>query len=114
MNHIIDASGKKIGRVASQVAAILNGKDKTDFRRNTVTESTVTIMNASKIDVTEKKKKTTTFTAYSGYPGGLKTLEMDKIIAKKGMSEILRRAVYGMLPTNKLRSRRIKHLTIKE
>ncbi len=114
MNHIIDASGKKVGRIASQVAAILNGKDKTSFRKNKVTDSTVTIMNAGKIDITEKKKKATTFTSYSGYPGGLKTLEMDKIIAKKGMGEILRRAVYGMLPTNKLRSRRILHLKIKE
>ena len=111
---IIDASGKKIGRVASQAAALLSGKHTSSFQRNVVVSIRVTITNCSKADITEKKRKTTQYTSYSGFPGGFKVIEMDKVIAKKGHSEIFRKAVYGMLPINKLRSRRIQNLFVKE
>ncbi len=114
MEHTIDATGKKIGRVASQAAAIIIGKNTSAFKKNVVAPARVTITNCSKADITEKKKKQTEYTSYSGYPGGFKVLEMEKVIAKKGFSAIFHRAVYGMLPKNKLRDRRIKHLTVKE
>ena len=114
MKYTIDATGKKIGRLATEVASLLMGKSNPEFARNTVSDVKVTIENASKIAVTDKKLKNTTHHTYSGYPGGLKLETLENVKAKKGMSEIVKVAVYGMLPKNKLRSIMIKNLTIKE
>lgn len=114
MQYKIDATGKKIGRLATEVASLLMGKSNPEFARNKVTPVRVTIENASKISVTDKKLKETTHHTYSGYPGGLKLETLENVKAKKGMSEIVKVAVYGMLPKNKLRSIMIKNLTIKE
>lgn len=111
---VIDATDKKIGRVASMAAALLTGKNKTSFAKNTVAKTRVVITNCAKADVTEKKRKSTLYTRYSGYPGGFKITDMEKVSAKKGMREIFRKAVYGMLPINKLRAVRIKNLVVKE
>ena len=113
MNYEIDAQGKKIGRVASEAAKILMGKNRVDFARNIYPAVKVKILNASKADVTNKKTSTTKYKSYSGYPGGLKTTTMKKIVADKGMKEIFRKAVRGMLPSNKLRAQMIKNLIIK-
>lgn len=114
MEYQIDAQDKKIGRVASEAAKILMGKNRVDFARNIYPQVKVKILNASKADVTNKKTATTEYKRYSGYPGGLKTATMKKIAADKGMKEIFRKAVYGMLPRNKLRARMIKNLVIIE
>jgi large subunit ribosomal protein L13 len=112
--HTIDASGKSLGRVASSVAKLLMGKDSAAFERNTVASTKVTVTNASKLSVSTKKMNTKTYNSYSGYPGGLKQEKMAKVVDKKGYSEVLRKAVYGMLPINKLRDKVIKNLTISE
>lgn len=112
--YTIDATNKKLGRVASEAAKILIGKDKTSFARNIVVDVTVVVTNTSKADIPEKKLEQKTYNHYSGYPGGLKTESMTTIISKKGYSEIFRKAIYGMLPTNKLRAKRIKNLRITE
>ncbi|MFA6463787.1 MAG: 50S ribosomal protein L13 [Candidatus Paceibacterota bacterium] len=114
MKYTIDATGKKIGRLATEVASILMGKLDPNFARNVVSPVKVVVENASKIAVTDKKMKETTHNTYSGYPGGLKKETLLTVKTKKGMSEIVKVAVYGMLPKNKLRSIMIKNLKINE
>lgn len=110
----IDAQGKKIGRIATEAATILMGKNSPVFERHTMPVGKVSIINASKADVSEKKKLTTTFARYSGYPGGLKEDSMAHIITTKGMSEVIKNAVYGMIPKNKLKKEIMKHLVVSE
>lgn len=113
-NVSIDATGRTVGRVASEAAMSLMGKDKATFQRNTVANVRVTISNASKISATEKRMKTATFKRYSGYPGGLTEETMETLAARKGMGEVIRLAIYGMLPGNKLRPKIMKNLIITE
>ena len=112
--HVIDATNKRVGRVATTVATILMGKDKPDYQANVFPSVSVHITNTSKADISEKKKDLKRYSNYSGYPGGLKKPTMKQVIEKKGYSEVFEKAVYGMLPSNKLRSRMMKNLTITE
>ncbi len=114
MEKIIDAKNKKIGRVASAAAKALLGKDQPDFQNHVVADVTVVINNASKADVSDKKKTTTEYERYSGHPGGIKFEKMTTVIAKKGYGELFKQAVYGMLPPNRLRKERMKNLTVNE
>ena len=113
MEHTIDAQGKRVGRIATQAAVLLMGKNRTDFVRNAIPTVKVKIINADKLEVTSKKMGQKAYKVYSGYPGGLKTPTMKKIVADKGMREVLRKAIHGMLPTNKLRTQMMKNLIIK-
>ncbi len=114
MEHKIDATNQKLGRVASHAAHMLMNKDSVEFARNKMPVSKVTIDNASKISITEKKLKTETHSRYSGYPGGLTKATLDKVVAKKGYKELLKHAISGMLPKNKLRDKMLLNLTINE
>ena len=114
MKHPPDATGKKLGRVASQAAIILIGKNRTDFAKNTVAEATVEIVNVSKADVSEKKLLQKNYVRYSGYPGGIKSPTMQNVVEKKGYTEVFTLAVYGMIPANKLRAKIMKNLIVKE
>jgi large subunit ribosomal protein L13 len=114
MRYTLDAENKKIGRIATQAAVYLMGKNLPLFKRNSIPEVIVEIKNAAKVSINEKKKLAKTYSRYSGYPGGLKQPTMEKVIAKKGYSEIFREAVLGMLPKNKLRTKMIKNLVITE
>ena len=110
----IDARGKKLGRLASEIAHLLMGKQYPSFRRHILKEVKVTVVDAGKLDVSPKKKSTKRYALYSGYPGGLRHESAEEVVRKKGASELVRRAVYGMLPANKLRTPRMKNLVIKE
>ena len=112
--HNIDASGKRLGRVASEVAALLIGKDRTDAVRHQVAPVEVIVEHAANLMIEEKKRMQTEYDRYSGYPGGRSVLTMQKLIEKKGYSEVLRKAIYGMLPSNRLRAPRMKKLIIIE
>ena len=114
MKHTIDATNKKIGRIASQVAILLMGKDKSSFARNEVPKVEVTVINAKKLSIDERKLKEKKYSRYSGYPSGLKFETLDKVIKEKGEKEVLKRAIFGMLPKNKLRSKMIKNLKVEE
>ena len=114
MEHIIDAQEKKLGRVASEAALLLMGKNEPSFKRNVVAKTKVKIVNTSKLSIPVSKLKNKEYTHYTGYPGGLRKNKMEKVISDKGHSEVVRRAVYGMLPANKLRSIVMKNLTISE
>jgi large subunit ribosomal protein L13 len=114
MEHTIDATNQKLGRVASRAAALLMNKDSVDFARNKMPESKVVVENASKLSITEKKLLQSTHARYSGYPGGLTKEPLRKVIEKKGYREVLKHAISGMLPKNKLRAKMLLNLTIKE
>ena len=109
-----DAKDKKLGRLATEIAVALMGKDDPSFAKNVVADVKVTVKNASLMDISEKKKSTKVYDSYSGYPGGRKEIVAKKLIEKKGYGELIRNAVWGMLPKNKLRSRMMKNLEISE
>lgn len=114
MEHIIDASGQSLGRLASQVAVLLRGKDQAVFLNHTRPTAKVKVTNVSQILITGNKRDGKVYTRHSGQPGGLKTETLSEVITKKGMAEALKRAIYGMLPANKLRSVMMNNLTISE
>ncbi len=114
MTHTIDATDKVLGRLASEVAALLNAKDNVNFVKNRVADVTVKVVNASKIKVTGNKMKESVHKSYSGYPGGLKQMPLRYVVEKKGYGELLTHAVRGMLPKNKLQDIRLKNLIIEE
>ena len=114
LTHTIDATGKTLGRTASAVAKLLMGKDSTSFEKNTVSSNKVSIINASKASIDPKKLTAKFYERYSGYPGGLHEKSMEQLIERKGKGAILKLAISGMIPHNKLKSRIIKNLVIKE
>ncbi len=114
MKYTIDAQDKKIGRIASEAAALLMGKSSTSFAKNKVAEVKVEIINADKADVNAKKKVGAKYVTYTGFRGGLNSEKLGDLITRKGMIEVLKRAVYNMIPDNKLRTSRLKNLTIKK
>ncbi len=114
MEYNLDARGKKMGRLATEIAVLLMGKNKADFTKNELSNVKVNVANASKLDITRKKMNQKEYQRYSGYPGGRKVETMEKVISTKGYTEILKKAVYGMLPGNKLRPLMMKNLIIKE
>lgn len=111
--YTIDAKGKSLGRVASEAAAILRGKNSPDFAPNIAPNIKLTVINSDKFKVTGKKMKQKKYMRHSTYPGNLKSLKMEEVAEKKGMAHLLKKAVDGMLPKNKLRKQMIKNLVIK-
>jgi len=111
--YTIDAAGKKLGRVASEAAKFLIGKNSVAFAKNVVFNVEVKVINAEKLDISEKKQSTT-YRKYSGYPGGLFEKSMEQLIAKFGKKGVLKLAVKGMLPNNKLKAKIIRNLIITE
>lgn len=111
---IIDAEGKTLGRVSASVAKLLMGKTTPDYAPNKKPTVKVTLINASKTKMSEKRTKETLHEKYSGYPGGLRYSTNEDIISKKGVSELYRLAIYSMLPANKLRAIMMKNLKITE
>ncbi len=111
----IDATGRPFGRIATEAANKLRGKDSPDFERNRITGKMVNIINASSVHVSTRGKATNKiYVRYSGYPGGKKEESLKKLMERRGAREALRRAVYGMLPNNKLRPELMKRLKISE
>lgn len=112
--HTIDATGQKLGRLATKVATLLMNKNSTNFRKHVKPSVKVVISNISKIDITERKLNEITHNRYSGYPGGFTSTSGRKIIKDKGYGELLKHAVSRMLPKNKLRDIMLKNLTVNE
>lgn len=108
----MDVKHKTLGRAASEAAAILRGKKETDFAPNQIPELKLIVLNANQIKINEKKISEKTYKHFSGYPGGLKITSMKKILKDKGIEYALKKAIYGMLPKNKLRAKMIKNLII--
>jgi len=114
MKYTIDAKNQKLGRVAAEAAKLLIGKNSTNFKRNVVPDVEVEVINASALDIALKKQEQKKYPWYSGYPGGLRFEKLKDALKEKGIQDVLRRTVDGMLPKNKLRARMIKNLTIIE
>lgn len=98
---IVDATGKPLGRLASQVAAILRGKHKPIFTPNVDTGDHVIVINAEKVILTGRKAEQKLYTRYSGYPGGLKVITAGRFLATRP-ERLVEKAVKGMLPHNTL------------
>ena len=108
----IDAENRTIGRVVTEVAKVLMGKDRPDYKPNVALTEKVQIINASKAKIDPRKMDDKKYTRYTGHPGGLRVMTLGKMIEKNGYSEPFKKAVYGMLPSNKLRAIRMKSLEI--
>ena len=108
----IDASGRTLGRVASEVAMSLMGKTKATFERNIYSGMPVTVVNASKLRITPKKLAEIYHTRYSGIPGGLRITHGAETATKMGLKELIKLATFQMLQDNKLRREMMKNLTI--
>ena len=109
----IDATDQAVGRVATQAAIALMGKNKPTFERHIDRGDFVVILNSSKVKFTGKKLVQKDYYRHTQYPGGLITTAMKKVF-DKDPTEVMRKAIYSMLPKNKLRNEMMKRLTIKE
>lgn len=109
--HTIDASGKILGRLATEVATLLMGKNKPSFVSYLDTGDFVIVTNASKVKLSGKKMQEKKYIRHSGYPGGLRVETFDKMIVRKP-NFVIEHAVKGMLPGNKLGKAMIKKLTV--
>lgn len=107
----VDATDRAVGRVATEVAVMLRGKNKADFTPHIDGGDFVVVKNASKLKFTGKKFVQKDFYHHTQYPGGLKTTSL-KSVFQKDPGEVVKRAVYGMLPKNKLRDEMMKRLTV--
>lgn len=109
--HLIDAKDQILGRLATKIAHLLMGKDKPYFVSYLDCGDYIVVTNAAKIRVTGKKAKQKIYYRHSGYPGGFREINFAKQM-EKDPSQIIRHAVSGMLPKNKLRDKRLARLKI--
>jgi large subunit ribosomal protein L13 len=109
--HVIDANGKTLGRLAARAAILLRGKHKPIFTPNVDTGDHVIIVNAEKIRLTGGKMDTKTYTYHTQYPGGLKSVTAKHLHARRP-TELLTRAIKGMLPKNSLGRQMAKKLRV--
>jgi len=109
--HLIDVKGQVLGRAASGVATKLMGKGKPNFVRNLDCGDYIVVINAAHVITTGRKEKNKLYGRYSGYPGGLKQKALWQVRQEKPI-EPMRHAIWGMLPTNKLRDRLVTRLYI--
>jgi len=109
--HTIDATNKVLGRLASQIAVLLRGKHKPNFLPYKDMGDFVVIKNVDKLKVTGKKIEQKKYFSHSGYPGRGKEIQL-KTLFKQDPGQVLKRAVLGMLPKNRLRAKMIKKLKI--
>ncbi len=109
--YLIDASGQVLGRLASEIARILRGKDKVAFTPHVDTGDFVIVVNAAKVRLTGRKLSDKIYYRHSGYPGGIKAMTAGEMLARKP-EEVISLAVRGMLPRNKLSRRLLKKLKV--
>ena len=109
--HVVDAKGKTVGRLAAQVASILRGKHKPTFTPNVDTGDHVIVINSSQVQFTRNKFRVKTYYHHTGYPGGLKAITAEHLHEKKP-TEILSKAIRGMLPKTTLGKHMAKKLRI--
>jgi len=110
-NYALDASGKPLGRLASEVATLLRGKREINYMPYLDPMITVRVFNAGKIILTGKKETQKVYRHYTGYQGGLRTIKYPDLI-KKGVGRALKLAVLRMLNKNRLRAKLMKRLII--
>ncbi|HHW73071.1 MAG TPA: 50S ribosomal protein L13 [Firmicutes bacterium] len=109
--YVVDAEGQTLGRLASQVAAILKGKHKPIYTPHVDTGDHVIVINAEKIQLTGKKLLNKRYYRYSGYPGGLKSSTAGELL-NRNPERVIKAAVWGMIPHNRLGRQMIRKLKI--
>ncbi len=108
---VVDAEGKHLGRLAAEIAKILRGKNKVQYTPHVDVGDFVVVVNAEKVAVTGKKAEQRVYRRHSGYPGGMKETSYEQMLARKP-TEILRKAVYGMMPKTRLARQQFRKLKI--
>lgn len=109
--YLVDVEGKVLGRVATEIANVLRGKNKAVFTPSVDTGDFVIVVNAEKIALTGNKMADKVYYSHSGFPGGIKSINAGKLLEKKP-EDIIRKAVKGMLPKNKLARHMLSKLKI--
>jgi len=109
--YLIDAKDQVVGRLASKIATILRGKDKPTYTPHVDTGGFVVVINADKVKLTGKKWQEKKYFRYTGYPGGLREITAEKLLQKKP-EELIKHAVKGMLPKNRLGRKLFKKLKV--
>lgn len=109
--YVVDATDKTLGRLTSQVAAILHGKNKPYYTPNVDTGDYVIVINAEKVHLTGNKLKDKKYVRHTGYPGGQREVDYATLMEKKP-EFVIEHAVKGMLPKNKIGRKQIKKLKV--
>jgi large subunit ribosomal protein L13 len=109
--YLVDAEGQTLGRLATRIADTLRGKRKPEYTPHIDTGDFVVVVNAEKIAVTGKKREDKIYYRHSGYPGGLRQRTLGEELARRP-TEVLRKAVKGMLPRNRLARRQLTKLKV--
>ncbi len=109
--RVVDADGATLGRLATQIAVLLRGKHRATFAPHMDSGDPVIVVNAERIKVTGNKLKDKMYVRHSGYPGGFRAENLEKLLARRP-EEVIRRAVRGMLPQNRLGDQMIRKLHV--
>jgi large subunit ribosomal protein L13 len=108
---VVDATGKTLGRLATQIAEVLRGKDKPEYTPHIDVGDFVVVVNAEKVAVTGNKREQKLYHRYSGYPGGLRSRSLGQALERRP-EEVIRLAVKGMLPRNRLGRAQLRKLKV--
>ena len=108
---VVDANGKTLGRLATQIADMLRGKRKPEYTPHIDTGDFVVVVNAEKVAVTGDKRQQKLYHRHSGYPGGLRTRTLNDML-ERFPEEVIRKAVKGMLPRNRLARQQLRKLKV--
>jgi large subunit ribosomal protein L13 len=109
--YIVDAEGKHLGRLATEIVRVLRGKNKPQYTPHVDVGDFVVVVNADRVAVTGRKVEQRVYRQHSGYPGGMKETSYEQMLARKP-TEVLRKAVYGMMPKTRLARKQFKKLKI--
>lgn len=109
--HLIDMRGKVLGRTITEVSTYLIGKHKPTYTAHVDNGDYVVVINAKDVEITGRKAEQKVYTRYSGYPGGLKKLTFNALM-DRDPTKVIKNAVYGMLPKNRLRDKRMTRLYV--
>ena len=109
--YVVDAEGKHLGRLATEIVRVLRGKNKPQYTPHVDVGDFVIVVNVDRVAVTGRKAEQRVYRRHSGYPGGMKETSYEQMLARKP-TEILRKAVYGMMPKTRLARRQFKKLKI--
>jgi large subunit ribosomal protein L13 len=108
---VVDAAGQRLGTLSSRIAVVLEGKHKPTYATHLDSGDHVIVLNAAMVDVGRNKQESKVYSRHSGYPGGLRQETLGSLLARRP-EEVIRRAVKGMLPRNKLGAQQLRKLKI--
>ena len=109
--YVVDAEDKHLGRLATEIVRVLRGKNKPQYTPHVDVGDFVVVVNADRVAVTGRKAEQRVYRRHSGYPGGMKETSYEQMLARKP-TEVLRKAVYGMMPKTRLARKQFKKLKI--